>query len=304
MRARFREDGPSVHRFSFLKPWKTGKEAGADRLPLRNARSKRVRANGDLGEWQNVSALTKVFGDWLRDDLASSEDAFIGRTDIHDEYSNIREKLLLPDDRTDERLGQIVDLLLLGFRGPCRRPEINPDHWQQLDGEWRHDDHGQAIVQFAVVSSLLRLLDSVAFGSSSVLCSGSCGTMYFAVIDGWNQCKHDLLVHKYLEWLTNNPIGDVIGKKIVLILTRTTTVYLGTNNSTAELVTSHSDVRSHRDEATLRSINPDLVTSPDDITLDSTKVFKHFSAILKQALEHDSKAAAARFLRERLSDAI
>jgi hypothetical protein len=81
-------------------------------------------------------------------------------------------------------------------------------------------------------------------------------------------------------------------------------VYLGTNNSTAELVTSHSDVRSHRDEATLRSINPDLVTSPDDITLDSTKVFKHFSAILKQALEHDSKAAAARFLRERLSDAI
>ena len=184
MRARFREDGPSVHRFSFLKPWETVKNSGSSRLPLINARSKKVSQIGDLAEWKNVPALTKVFGDWLREDLASGDAAFIGKTSIEDEYSHIRKQLFWSDARTDERLGRIVDLLLLGFLAPCRRPEINPDHWQQLAEKWYDDDHGQAIVHFAVVSSLLQLLDSVSFSDSSPLCSGSCGTMYFVVIDG------------------------------------------------------------------------------------------------------------------------
>ena len=124
------------------------------------------------------------------------------------------------------------------------------------------------------------------------------------IIDGWNHCRPDFLVQQYQEWLADNPIGQLVGRHIVLILARTTRVYLNTPNNTAELVTSHTDVASNRDEATLRSINPELISSPDSITSDTTKVFKHFASVLMQALEVYSKAQAVHFLRERLSNAI
>lgn len=304
MRARFREDGPCLHRFSFLKPWTVLRESGSSRIPLLIARSRNINPDGTLDDWQHVPAMPKVFGDWLQEDLASTATAFKGRISIGDEYADVRKTLLTLKTSAPERLNQIMDLLLLGFQDPHRMPKVNPDLWQKRHHEWRDDDHGQAIVQLAATSSLLRLLDNVRFHEGFAFCSGTCGTFHFVIIDGWNHCRPDFLVQQYQEWLADNPIGQLVGRHIVLILARTTRVYLNTPNNTAELVTSHTDVASNRDEATLRSINPELISSPDSITSDTTKVFKHFASVLMQALEVYSKAQAVHFLRERLSNAI
>ncbi len=304
MRARFREDGPCLHRFSFLKPWKVLRESGSSRIPLRTARSRNVKPDGTLDKWQHVAVMPKVFCDWLQEDLAGTDAAFSGKLSISEEYGDVRKTLLAFQTSTPERLDQVMNLLLLGFRDPHLAPEINPDLWQKPYNEWRDDDHGQAIVQFAATSSLLRLLGNVRFYQDSAICSGTCGTLHFVVIDGWNNCRPDFLIQQYLDWLADNPIGDLVGKHIVLILTRTTTVYLNTDGNIAELVTSHTDVASKRDEATLSSINPELISSPDSITSDTTKIFKHFASVLRQALEKDSKPQAERFLRERLTNAI
>lgn len=304
MRARFREDGPSVHRFSFVKPWVITKQSGASRVPLLNARSAKIDSVGTMGEWEIVPVLSKVFTDWVPDDLAVTDPAFSGRVDIRDEFAAIRQALIGLANEHADRLVSVVDLLILGHQDPCQSPKFNPDTWQLPTNDWRNDDHGKAIVQLAMVSSLLQLVSAVHFNDSSLLCTGICGRVYFAVVDGCNRCKHEELVSKYVELVSTHPMGDIVGKAVILILTRTSTVYLGTTDNTAEEITSLVDVLSAEDQTALRDISPDLVTSPEDITADRTRFFKQFSAVLGEALAQDSKAAATQFLRDRLGEAI
>lgn len=304
IRARFREDGPSLHRFEFLKPWKTLRAAGSSRIPLLYARSRNINPDGSLTSWHSVSVLPKVFTDWLRRDLASRDIAFSGEISLLDEYVDIRTELLSLAATYPGRLNEIIYLLLLGLPVDNRVPAINPDHWQKPAEEWRNDAQGQAIVQLAATSSLLRLLNTISFSDPSPLCCGYCGPMRFVVIDGNNQHPASFLVAQYTGWLDRNPIGNLIGKKTVLILSRTTTVDLNTSNNIAERVIFHIDVDSHRDRAALKAINPILVDSTEDITSDGTQFFKHFAVILRNALHCTSKAQAAHYLQERLSNAI
>jgi predicted amidohydrolase len=304
MRARFREDGPSVHRFSFVKPWITTKHSGASRVPLLNAMSAKIDSAGNLGEWQSVPVLSKVFTDWLTDDLAATDPAFFARVDILDEFSRIRQALLdLATERVD-RLVADVELLMLAHKNPCAGGKFNPDTWQQPTEDWRDDDHGKAIVQLAMVSTLLELAATVQFDHSSPVSTGTLGETHFAVVDGCGVYNDEMLISKYAAFLSDHPWGDIAGKTVIVILTRSTTTYLKTGSSTAEEITSLTELASSEDQDTLRRINPDLATSPDDITADRTRFFKHFAALLGRALLEDSKIAATQFLRSRLGEAI
>jgi len=303
MRARFREDGPCLHRFEFLFPWRVARDVGSSRQPLTEARIRKIAADGSLGQWEVIPALTKVFTDWLPDLAVTGDARFRGRIDSATEYHSVADHLQKIASRQADRIGEIVDLLLLGFEGPKSRPKLNPDTWQKPVPNWRNEEHGQSIVELAAVSSLLSLLDTVHFGESSQVRSCTMGSTSVVVLDGFYHRTHSYLVQQYDEWLQQHSWQSIMGKKILIVLTRTSTIYPTVNN-VAEEIRPHIGVISREDESVLEAISPDLASSNQEITDDKTRFFKHFFSVLLESLQQPSKADASVFLRERLGEAI
>jgi hypothetical protein len=304
MRARFREDGPSLHRFGFVLPWRVTREAGASRIPLTEAIVAKFNDEGDLGVPRYTAPISKVFTDWWTDDLAESDPRFGSTVDVIPEYSAVRQHVNAVADSDPERVGQVVDLLLLGFDAPCSRPKLNPDAWQLPIPLWRRDDHGQAIVELAAACSLLALIGEIGMGQESQVRTGTCGELQFVLLDGNAQRSHVYLIQKYFEWLDTHPWGEIAGKKVVIILSRSSVVYLNTANNVAEEIQLHVGALSAQDETALTAINPDLSTQPGAITEDGTRFFKHFRSILAESLNQPAKLDAVNFLKERLGQAI
>jgi hypothetical protein len=303
MRARFREDGPSLHRFAFVLPWRVTREPGASRIPLTEAVVAKFTNDGELGPGRNTSAISKVFTDWWTDDLADTDARFKSTVDVIPEYSEARLHVCSVADADPERIGQVVDLLLLGFDAPCSRPKLNPDAWQLPISDWRRNDHGQAIVELAAGCSLLSLLGRVEMDRSSKVRTGTTSDLQFVVLDGNGRHSHVYLIQKYFEWLNSHPWGELVGKKVLVMLTRSSVVYLNTTNNVAEEIKDIGDL-SAEDESALGAISPDLPTQQGAITEDSTRFFKHFRAVLAESLSQPTRPEAVDFLRERLGQAI
>ena len=304
MRARFREDGPSLHRFGFVLPWRITRGAGASRIPLTGAQVSKIGTDGTLGAAENISAICKVFTDWCTADLAIQDHRFQATTDLISEYVAVRDHFNTIAKSGSERVGQILDLLLLGFGGPCRRPRMNPDTWQQPIQLWRLDEHGQAIVELAAICSLLALLNGIRVDQESQVRTGTSADLQFVVLDGANQRSHEYLAQMYFDCLDTHPWGEIVGRKILIVMTRVSVLYLNTVNNVAEEIKPHIGELSAEDDLALATISPDLSPQIENITVDSTRFFKHFGTILAQSLMQPTKADAAQFLRERLGQAI
>ena len=305
MRGRFREDGPGLHRFGLVLPWRVTRASGASRLPLVDAKFRRIEPDGSLHNWENIPALSQVFSDWLPDDLPSKDARFHGtEMSVADEYSRAKAHLYGLTRSDADRVGQITDILLMAYNAPCCRPKVNPDFWQKPVANWRDEVHGEAIVELAITCSVLQLLDNVNTGENSEVKTGSCGGLLFAIIDGFGQRSHTDLVAKYFEWLETHSWADLAGRKIVLIFTRPASLYLTTTNNAAEEIKAHIGQLSAQDESSLHAISPDLVTAESAITEDGTHFFKQFSSILLNCVSEHNKAEAATFLRQRLGQAI
>jgi len=304
MRARFREDGPSLHRFGFVLPWRVTREAGASRIPLTEAIVAKFNDEGDLGVPRNTAPISKVFTDWWTDDLAETDPRFASTVDLIPEYAAVRDHVSAVADSDPERVGQALDLLLLGFDAPCSRPKLNPDAWQLPIPLWRSDGHGQAIVELAAACSLLALIGEIGMGQDSQVRTGTCAELQFVVLDGNAQRSHVYLIQKYFEWLDTHPWGEIVGKRVLIILSRSSVVYLNTTNNVAEEIQPHVGALSAEDETALAAVSPDLSTQPGAITEDGTRFFKHFRSILAESLNQPIKPDAVDFLKERLGQAI
>jgi predicted amidohydrolase len=97
VRVRFREDGPSVHEFSFYIPSLVGPSAGEPKYPLANAVSSKMDTHGTLGPSVSVPSLKKVFFDWISP--APPSDGRFNSTNrplvlpVAESYSRMRQKL-------------------------------------------------------------------------------------------------------------------------------------------------------------------------------------------------------------------
>jgi hypothetical protein len=303
MRARFREDGSCLHRFQLIFPWRVSRDVGSSRQPLTQARVRKIGTDGSLGQWESVPALTKVFTDWLADAPDAKDFRFRGKIDSAVEYGSVANNLREVANIEADRIGEIVDLLLLGFDGPNTRPKLNPDTWQRPFSPWRNEEHGQAIVELTAVSSLLSLLDTVDFRGPSQVRTGTLGSTSFVVLDGFNHRAHSYLFQRYCEWLDEHSWQSIIGKRVLIILTRASSIYPTTNN-VAEEMRPHIGALSTRDDSVLEAISPDLASSDQEITADRTRLFRHYFSVLLESLQQVSKQDASTFLRERLGEAV
>jgi hypothetical protein len=301
VRARLREDGACIHRFGFVLPWRVLHEPGSTRVPLIEARVRQIDS-GASGAWTTVPGICKVFTDWITDDLADLDYRFRSTIDIAQEYSTVRLNLLEAADAGAERIGQILDLLLLGFGGYCCRPDVNPDSWQRPVANWRDDTHGQAITELAAVCSLLQLVGVVDARGDSDVATANLGRLLLVVLDGDNRRTHNYLLAKYLEWLKTHSWRHSVGKSTLIIMTRVSSQLL--RSTIAEEVEVDIADLSANDEQILSGISGELSNPTEAITNDQTKVFKHFASILRDALDRETKAEAGQFVKECLGKAI
>jgi hypothetical protein len=205
-------------------------------------------------------------------------------------------------DAGAERIGQILDLLLLGFGGYCCRPDVNPDSWQRPVANWRDDTHGQAITELAAVCSLLQLVGVVDARGDSDVATANLGRLLLVVLDGDNRRTHNYLLAKYLEWLKTHSWRHSVGKSTLIIMTRVSSQLL--RSTIAEEVEVDIADLSANDEQILSGISGELSNPTEAITNDQTKVFKHFASILRDALDRETKAEAGQFVKECLGKAI
>jgi hypothetical protein len=301
VRARFREDGACVHRFGFVVPWQVLHEAGSTRVPLIEARMQTINADV-LGPWTTVPGICKVFTDWLTENLADLDYRFHSMIDVALEYSAVRGSLMVAAQAGAERIGQILDLLLLGFGGHCRRPGVNPDYWQRLPSNWRADTHGEAITELAAVCSLLQMIEVVDARNDSDVVTATLGQLLIVILDGDNRRTHTSLVAEYLDWLKSRSWQHTVGKSTLIIMTRVSTQFL--KSTTAELVEVDIADLSANDNQILSGISGELSNANESITNDQTKFFKHFASILRNALDRETKAEAGQFVRECLGEII
>jgi hypothetical protein len=225
VRVRFREDGPSVNKFTFIIPSSVGPASGEPKYPLNNAVSLKLNQAGALGPFLSVPPLKKVISDWicttppLGDGRFSSNNGSLAPR-IVASYDHVRRKL---EAVTAERVEQLVNLLMLGFRDGARPAHLNPDSWQKLPSDWYADTHGQALLELASVATALEFGKGVEFHSSDHTNCGEVGNYLFTIIDGHNDIDHERMTESYFRWLRHSPWGQTLGKTTLIYFTRSAT---------------------------------------------------------------------------------
>lgn len=298
VRARFREDGPCLHIFDYVVPSTVPPAAGAQKYPLDVATCYKILDDGKLEAGRQVPALWKVVFDWINEESTGSHVRFgchSGlRTRIDELREQIRQQILTIEI---DRLGEIVDLLLIGFPEPNARPKLNPDSWQNKH-DWFDDAHGQALIELLSVSVILGLIDEVILSISTKAFAGTVGKMYFVVLHGSGESSALQLQKKYQAWLKRTPWGESAGKVGLLILSRLERG--GPTGDIAELIRPEYFKPSRQDEQTI----PTAIRSKGRSILKvETKVYWHTAESLRTVLDSNELGQAVRELRGKLGDA-
>jgi len=225
VRARFREDGPSVTKFTFIIPSAVGPASGEPKYPLNDAVSLKLSHEGALGPFVSVPPLKKVLSDWICPTQPTADGRFNSSNGslaprVVASYDSVRHKL---EAVTSERVEQLINLLMLGFREGARPAHLNPDSWQKLPSDWYADQHGQALLELASVATALQFGRGVEFHSSDHTNSGKVGNYLFTIIDGHNDTGHERIAESYFKWLRHSSFGETLGKTTLIYLTRSAT---------------------------------------------------------------------------------
>lgn len=226
VRARLREDGPSVHCLAFLIPSLMGTGAGAPAYPIELAVCHRISTTDGRvdGVGKPIHPLHKVFFDWFSSNLPSAEARFAcsssALTDrVAESFKNVYGEL---QEDSPENLGRIVDILFVGLdQRTNRHPNLNPDAWQQDPVKWYDESHGKAILELAVVMTVLGLLDRAGTHSVEGPCTAYMSNFVVSVIDGDDRKSCVQLLQSYSEYAKTFPIATMGGKPNLIILTRT-----------------------------------------------------------------------------------
>jgi hypothetical protein len=301
--ARFREDGPCVHRFAYSLPSVTGATAGDPRYPLAGACCHKISSDGAVGSGEQIHALAKVVLDWITPELDKS-DPRLGCTSpalksrVSEVYSEVRRQLTELSDADIERLGQMVDLLFLDYEKPNRRPAINPDHWQSDAVRWHEDPHGQALIEFGSVVVVLGMLEAPSLRVPARSHTGRLGDLCFTIVDGYDLRTSEDLKRAYFEFVRSSSWEEMVGKTNLLVLTR---VQRGSpRNEVAEEIPNYLELQDRDYEELPESARPNR----EDIATTTTKGYWHVSSKLREALDSDTVEDAKNFLRGKLGSLV
>lgn len=301
VRARFREDGPSVHCFGFLIPSLLGTGAGAPAYPVELAVCHRISmTDGRVdGAGEPIHPLRKVFFDWFTSNLPSTEGRFAcssaaltGR--VVQSFRDVHAKL---EGNSPESLGRIVDVLFVGFdQRTNRHPNLNPDAWQRDPVRWYDESHGKAILQLAVVATVLGLAGPVETRTVKGPYTAETSTFMFSVIDGDDRKSCVQLLQDYSDFAKKSSLATMGGKPNLIVLTRTNRCSMPSDQP--QMVADKIQKVSGKDAIALpEGLRPQ---EGDILALPENQWYWHMGQSIASVLDADGPEAAGAALRGKL----
>ena len=290
-RARLREDGPSIHSFQCFRPALLAGNAGAQSVPLDQARCRIVDHTGTVGAEITPTVFKKVASDWFVEDFTAlhlkcdSEDF---QHEIDAAYTDLAGMM---HGLEDERVAEICDILFTSSSEV--RQNVNPDSWQQNPTAWFDDTHGGALVE--LIKSLVALgmaAGRPSLGSRSTLFTGSTGSIAITCIDGNNVYGTSRLLEDFQKMARHAPL--VLSPRVLVLLSRVASGLPRTN-----LVQEMQDPLHISDEE-MRALPHALQTREDTITEANTKYYWYLNQGLNEGFEAKSIAGARALWNERL----
>ena len=216
-RARFREDGPSLHVFSYIPYVSETHLQGSKWYPLKDVAWFSITSDGTLLSPQSVPAIKKVVVDNLPPNLCDTDNRWHAPNDVNLAYE-MKQKYLetiknLMNVRI-ERMKELTDLLLLCHYSEDNRIE-NPDYWETRK-------EGEAIKELVSTLSILTLIGEMVLDLPHKILTGFLRQrFYVAVIDGKGAETKTVLQKKYGEYVeTNKYINIDPEKNILMVLCR------------------------------------------------------------------------------------
>lgn len=245
VRTRFREDGPSVHTFSFYIPSQVGSASGDVKYPIGEAGCRKIRKDGSMAPRETPSSLQKVFLDWLPDDYPPGDARFNCphqqvKALAEKAYFDVRQQVASVGDT--QHLEEIVNLLLVGFREPTVPAAMNPDKWQKQPSNWYTNSYGQALLEFTSVCVCLSIEAQVDLSHSNHLCSGRWKNRLFTILDGKGEQSWADLWSTYWKWLNDNSWAETIGMKNMIFPTRVAQIMPAASLKRIKVTFTESDV--------------------------------------------------------------
>lgn len=287
-RARFREDGPSLHSFFYIPYTSELHTQEGQWYPFKNVAWYRVDSAGEISSSQSVPANRKIVSDNLLPNLPDNDNRWHVPNDsplkdeIKKKYYIIRTNFI---KLRKERISEITDLLLL-----CHYPKdkhiINSDHWKM-------DCEGEAIKELVSTFSILALMGETDFDlADSTLTGFLKDKFYVAVIDGKNTVEQRDLLKEYDE-VRYSALNKQPEKNILVVLCR----HLGEQplNGKAKEIKRISKISGNEDD----KMPPELRDS-DKYTSITGRLFWHSRESLHGILEQNSLDDARRKLGEKL----
>lgn len=197
-RARFREDGPCIHKMTYIPRKALGGDSCDICYPfVPPPMCYKIMTDGSLEQGRAVPALEKVLSDNLPLDLAASDRRWHAPNDITlrgeviQSYNETRNELL---NTSIDRMKELTDLLLLCHHSGEGRVQ-NPDYWEA-------DKEGEAIRDMASSVSILALTSKTVLDVSVKTLTGLLERkFYIAVIDGKGTETPTVLQNEYQKYV-------------------------------------------------------------------------------------------------------
>ena len=301
VRARLREDGPSVHCLEFLIPSLMGSGAGAPVYPVELAVCHRISsADGRVdGVGKPIHPLQKVFFDWFSSNLPSADTRFAcassalaGR--VAESFRDVHREL---EGDSPESLGRIVDVLFVGLDERMNRhPNLNPDAWQKDAVNWYGESHGKAILQLAVVMTVLGLLGRPETRNVKGPYTAYTSNFAVSIVDGDDRKSCVQLLQDYSEYAKKSSITTIGGKPNLIILTRTSRCAMS-DDRPQTISDSIQKVSANDTDALPEELRPkqgDILTLPENLW------YWHMGQSIASVLDADGIENAGVALRGKL----
>jgi len=301
VRARLREDGPSVHCLGFLLPSLVGTGAGAPAYPLELAVCHRISiVDGHVdGNGKPIHPLQKVFFDWFSINLPKTEARFACSSSaltarVAESFKEVYSEL---EGDSPEGLGRVVDVLFVGLNKLTNRhPNLNPDAWQQDAVKWYDESHGKAILQLAVVLTVLGLLGRIETRTVNGPYTAYTSDFAVSVIDGDDQKSCFQLLQDYSDYATKSSIVTMGGKRNLIILTRTSRCSMPDDHP--QIVSANVQRVSAKDTDALPG---DLKPRADDIlSVPENRWYWHTGQSIASVMDEEAVETATAALRGKL----
>jgi hypothetical protein len=278
-----------------------GTGAGAPMYPMELAVCHRISiADGRVDPvGRPIHPLRKVFFDWFSSNLPQSEARFACSSSalsarVASSFNDVHGEL---EGDSPESLGRIVDILFVGLeKRNNRNPNLNPDAWQRDAVNWYDESHGKAILQLAVVLTVLGLLSRSETRTVKGPYTAHTSNFAVSVVDGDDKKSCVELLQAYSEYAKTASIVTMGAKPNLIVLTRTSRCAMPSDHS--QVVPDNIQRVSAKDTDALPE---ELKPKPGDIlATPENQWYWHTGQSLASVLDEDGAQIAAVALRGKL----